>query len=748
MSDSYSDYGVGDIEQACDSISDEYVEIPAGDTRQCTFLYIDRDKPDGSNSLFQAYIKLITAEIIDCQLELIRDILGDIEEIEPVGTDDPVWPNVEETNNPYGRNRMKFTDDMYSGVDTEYWVPTLSKFADTFCRQGDFNTYHGGRTPDDMLVYFSRIWNGILEDFFADDVCPLSVHYDTATYNTSTSENFDNETWLYGVIACEGDLYPDLAEIFYKKIDDVVTGLMATVPSDIINDEWGLDAPGYDALGVSAPSSGTSVVSSGTAYVGQDDEGEALDEKWLSWANKCYNHTRDLMQSEIATGVGFDILEKYTDRVSEYSAAALNSVGQGDEPASDDNPIVGFVTGLLETGTPGEDILQNINSQQLSLKEVSLARQKADTDQAYIPVADLISENEIKAIETLFSNESLVGSEGLNIRSFVVGLPAGIFAENDISEFSIMSNLVDIEYSDLVFRPKAFNFDKDLYVLPEDFDSIDWGDISNFEDLVNEITFTRIRYDIIENDAGTDLEVIQINEKENASSENFDVYANHLISTLLESYYKIMVGLEISEDTFMSTNIPLGLAISDYAADLGGAMSSLYGSLDSESESLSGLFSVSENIVASYDSMLESFSSEIVAGEFSELDAAMLSKFQDSMSSRLFTAEDMRERVLSAKVFDRLFFFLLDPDEFFVESSSSRNGTDPYTSSDIIDRYLTAGVLEGSTSYPKLAPRSKSEGNMNFCKFFFSLGSLSEGDGGPAADSTADTDPDLKQVDY
>jgi hypothetical protein len=752
MSDSYSDYGVGDIDDACDAINNSNISIPPGDTRQCTFLFVDRERPDGSTSLYQTYIKLISAEIIDCQMQLIRDILGDIEDVEPVGSDDPFWPNVKKTNSPYGKNRMNFTKDMYAGIDTEYWVPTLSKFAETFCRPGDFNTYHGGRSPDDMLDYFSDIWLGILQDFFAFDVCPLDIYYDAQSYNTSSSEHFDKETWLYGVIACKGNLYPALAEIFYRKIDDVVNDLMATIPSDIINDEWDLGNPNYDATEVSAPSSGGSTISASTSYIGSNEEGEELNERWLAWANKCYNHTRDLMQSEIATGVGFDILEKYTDRVSEYSAAALNTVGQGDEPASDDNPIVGFVTGLLETGMPGEDILQNINSQQLSLKEVSLARQKADPEQAYIPVADLISENEIKAIKTLFSNRSLVGSEGLNVRSFVVGLPAGIFAENDISEFSIMSNLVDVEYSDLVFRPKAFNFDKDLYVLPEDFDSIDWGNVANFKDLVEEMTFTRIRYDIVENDAGTDLEVVQINEKESASSEgstiNFDVYANHLISALLESYYKIMVGLEISEDTFVSTGIPLGLAISDYAADLGGAMTSLYGSLDSESESLSGLFSVADNIVASYDSMLESFSSEIVAGEFSELDAAMLSKFQDSMSSRLFTAEDMRERVLSAKVFDRLFFFLLDPDEFFVESSSSRNGTDPYTSSDIIDRYLTAGVLEGSASYPKLAPRSKSEGNMNFSKFFFNLGSLSEGDGGPAADSTADTDPDLQQIDY
>ena len=374
-----------------------------------------------------------------------------------------------------------------------------------------------------------------------------------------------------------------------------------------------------------------------------------------------------------------------------------------------------FVTGLLETGVPGQDILQNVNSQQLSLKEVSLARQQGDADQGYVPVADLVSENEIKAIKLLFSNDSLVGSEGQNIRSFVIGLPAGIFEENDITQFSIISNLADIEYSDLIFRPKAFNFDKDLYVLPEDFESItSWGSISNFRDLVETIDFTRIRYDIVENDAGTDLEVVTTNEKEKATDEDFDIYANHLISTLLESYYKIMVGLELSEDTFVSTDQPLGLAIGDYAADLGGAMSSLYSSLDSESSSLSGLFDVSDKIVADYDSMLSSFSSEVAAGEFSELDAAMLSKFKDSMSSRLFTAEAMREKVLSAKVFDRLFFFLLDPDEFFVETSSSRNGTDPYTPAMLVTKYLNAGVLEGNESYPKLAPRSKSEGCYEF----------------------------------
>ena len=63
---------------------------------------------------------------------------------------------------------MNFTQDMYSGVDTEYWVPTLSKYVETFCRSGDFNTFAAGRNPQSMLGYLSDMWHGILLDFFAE----------------------------------------------------------------------------------------------------------------------------------------------------------------------------------------------------------------------------------------------------------------------------------------------------------------------------------------------------------------------------------------------------------------------------------------------------------------------------------------------------------------------------------------------------------------------------------------------------
>ncbi len=734
LSDSYSDFGVGDIEDACDRIETKRIQIPSGDTRQCTFLYSDRKRTDGTSSTYTCYIKLIAAEVIDCQLELIRSILDDIEPVEPVG-DNPAWPNVEGSNSPYGTSRMNFTQEMYSGVNTDYWVPTLERFAATFGRTGDFNFYSNGRTPKDMLWYLCHVWQGILKDFFDDDVCPLKLRYDTKSYNTYNTDYYYQEEWLFAVIATSGGLTA-LQTDFYYELPHAVEQLLASSPEDIINNNWNISVPNIDH----------GYAHHGTRARDNADSSSELKDRWSAWANKCWNHARDLMQTDIGIGTGFDILEKYVERVEEYSNAALNTVGQGDEP-DPDNPVVGFVTALLETGNPGQDILQNVNSQQLSLKEVSLARQKGDADQGYVPVADLISENEIKAIKLLFSNKSLVGSEGDNVKSFVVGLPAGLFAENELTEFSIVSNLVDIEYSDLIFRPKAFNFDKDLYVLPEDFDSItSWGRISSFKDLVNTINFTRIRYDVVENDAGTDLEVVQINEKEQATEEDFDLYANHLISTLLESYYKIMVGLEISEDTFTSTDTSLGLAISDYATDLGGAMSALYSSLDSESENLSGLFNVSDKIVSSYDEMVTNFSSEIAAGEFSDLDASMLAKFKDTMSSRLFTAEEMRDRVLSAKVFDRLFFLLLDPDEFYIETSRSRVGNDPYTPRSIVSRYRKQKIIKGSSRNPKLRTRRKSEGAMNFSKFYFSLGDKSDGEGGPR--SRRGVDPDLEQIDF
>ena len=292
ISDPGSDYGVANIDDACDSIENVYIQIPPGDTRQCTMLYADRERSDGSISTTWLYIKLIAAEVIDCQMELLRSILDDIEEVEPVADDDPFWPNVEDTNTPYGTAKMNFTDDMYSGVDTEYWVPTLSKYVETFCRTGDFNTYAAGRSPTSMLTYLSDMWHGILLDFFAEDCCDLRINWDLKRYTVSSSDTFDYESWLLCVIATSGQFSAESTN-FYSKLPSAVETLLAASPEDIIDDNWGISAPS---------------ISVGNATEGDDAAG--LADRWTAWANKCFNHTRDLMQTDIGTGVGFDILEK------------------------------------------------------------------------------------------------------------------------------------------------------------------------------------------------------------------------------------------------------------------------------------------------------------------------------------------------------------------------------------------------------------------------------------------------------
>ena len=70
--------------------------------------------------------------------------------------------------------------------------------------------------------------------------------------------------------------------------------------------------------------------------------------------------------------------------------------------------------------------------------------------------------------------------------------------------------------------------------------------------------------------------------------------------------------------------------------------------------------------VSTYNEMLSSFSTEIAEGEFTEVDSALFEGFTNAASSRLFSSETMRDKILGAKYFDRVLYVLVDPDEFLV----------------------------------------------------------------------------------
>ena len=447
------------------------------------------------------------------------------------------------------------------------------------------------------------------------------------------------------------------------------------------------------------------------------------EDKLVDFLAYCKETFLSLWEEDQTLGAGFDMLEKYGERVEEYATTAISAL------SSDDAEVSGaqeYINGLSKAGNTGVDILENINPQQLSLKMVSLQRQMGVPDEGYLPAYAVLNDKILESIKILNQNISLVGTEGDNVRVVSVGLTAGLLQDFKLNErFSIVVNNVDLEYSDIVFKPKFYNFDPNLYVLPTDFNNINISSANSFKELVKLIEFTKIKFEI--NDGSKNNPVISLEESDDikmANDKEIDLYSNHLISYLLECYYRIMVGLEFSEDTFLSSYESLGMDINQYANDLAGLISNVYN--DASIVNDKPLSFNANNLIDNYAAAIDD--KILTPGEFTDIDSELMSQFRNNLTSTLLSAENMRDNIMAAKLFDRVFLLLIDPDEFVIAHKGNTAREKTYTDPNVLEKYLNKGIIEsagtndnGETIY-KLAPRKKSEGRMAFNQFFVSIG--------------------------
>ena len=184
-------------------------------------------------------------------------------------------------------------------------------------------------------------------------------------------------------------------------------------------------------------------------------------------------------------------------------------------------------------------------------------------------------------------------------------------------------------------------------------------------------------------------------------------------------YVRIMLGFNFNESAFLGTPEGLQLPINDYAADLAGAMSAGIDSITATSSTLGRRATSLVEEVTTVDSDM------FVSGDLEPVDEALLTNLRDAFQTRLFSADLMKTRVMSAKFFDRIFGLVIDPDEFEILAPGDIDACGVTTSQKILDFYLEKGIIEwvgnARTGKYKLAPRKTAEGKMAFGKFFVSI---------------------------
>ncbi len=503
----------------------------------------------------------------------------------------------------------------------------------------------------------------------------------------------------------------------------------------------------------------------------------------------------DYAAEDVRLGVALDMIRNYGERIEKYSETAVD--GLSTEEGSEESSLEKLISDLSKT-VAGNDVLENLTPRQLSLKSATLERQKSLTENAYISNSEIISDSEISAIRVLLSEPQLLAEEGRNAKTFVVGFSAGMFdavapPENSMNyqgPTAYSSTITPLNFSGgkhcplyglryqvqvpdyplISFIPKLFRFDYELFVLSGAFDNVDFDAISNFNDLVRQTEFTRIRYLTVESSPGSTEQITKIDSSSKeilsnmisidspGNSHRYDIYANTLSSYLLEKYYKLLIGLSASEDDLGTAGGGLSIPINEYAVDLSAALSSIYTDLESglSQEKIDNLFMKSSDIeslsynalrpdaesnissISKYSDLVSSFSAEIESGEFTNIDLSAFESFTNASSSRLFSAESMRDKIIAAKYFDRINYVLVDPDEFLIASTNvweaeiARKGGE--VSAYIVDRY-SAFITElvalgkivpyeydeiGNVVYYKMSPRPD-EGDLSFASVFSTL---------------------------
>ncbi|MBC8408817.1 MAG: hypothetical protein H8E12_08885 [Rhodobacteraceae bacterium] len=682
--------------------------------------------------------KIVAAEVIDAVLEICRAMVTPFVEVEEPSDGDPVFPFVEDMKGPYGNGNWGYSADGYDLFQMNLWVSTVDTWDKLFTRTSDKKTYFRRRSirthsdkiidilsrlmsPYDFLkVRIEKITDGIITDH-KTSAAGLLTDYKYTIWPTCATVKYV-PTGLISRSSWKADGDQQLAA-YMGGISSTIDDLLNSSFDDIDNLQPVTASTGTVAVSstAAAAAAATAAVLAAAAALTSSLTGTEVDvDMSLATISNEYKTFLSIAKREnTILSFLYDFIEKYGNRIENYKDATINLIN--DEAS----PIGELVQTLSDLGPAGEDILQNLSVNQLALKQVALEEEQGVKENGYLPNLSIISEKEVNCVRLLCSEEITKSPEGDTTKVIIVGIPISTFDEKKIDgKFGIRLSYRDVEYPQLVFVAKTFMFDKDLYILPDNLESI--TSTYSFSNIVKQAEYSKIRVDVVEStDESATIEIVDDIQKVKYDSNDPDTYVNLFASEVLKIYYRLMLGLNFSETAFPSTPEGAKIPISETSSGLAKAMSANIESISTFSAGLASNLDTLLNDITEFENI-----DDFVTGDITPVDAALLVDLKNAYQSRLFSSDVLRSRVLSAKMFDRIYAIPVDPDEFYIVPPGEAQVGDVETPAKIFNFYLDAGIIEetglDSPRKYKLAPRKSAEGSMALGNITVSLVSASE----------------------
>ena len=359
----------------------------------------------------------------------------------------------------------------------------------------------------------------------------------------------------------------------------------------------------------------------------------------------------------------------------------------------------------IQANPDGRDRLATLNEAQVSVSRAMLEEFKQARTNVESPFLDdtFINSKQKNSLMSLLKNGRFKELEGFNGKIVSVGLPAGFLEtlNSRLDTFNVGANLSvfeselkkdadviriniykqDLQFEDIVFKPKTYIFEMSRFILGNSLNTI-LSDNLSFDQLIEKIETKNILF------RGSPILNEKLSDIENLNRYSFltskqkkEMFQNHIENYLLNLYSKLITGMNISEREFI-LNDAVATALNDkktieiFKKILTTHVSGIAGraitftELRKQNKNIDNLLKrIEENkviagvindITVKFDDLSKSANIQISEG---------IKSFLRIFSHRsvLFGAGAMRQKIVSPKMFERIFNIFVDPDDFEID---------------------------------------------------------------------------------
>ena len=425
----------------------------------------------------------------------------------------------------------------------------------------------------------------------------------------------------------------------------------------------------------------------------------------------------------------------------------------------------------LKTTKFGRRIITGLSDSQVRLMryayEENKPRENTDT---YLPSKKLFTSARYRALGSMLRHPSLSGVSAENIKALVIGIPDGLIkalknppvvlrTDGDVEVDEQQNPTVvevriykrDLEYSEIIFKPRKLLVDTSLFIESENFSLDKW---TRFEKAVQQFKFTKCTYsgtavydakDLVKHKSYQGLSKKQVGE----------IITSAVLDRTMKDYYDLMAGLDFDESSFTG-DVSIGLDMDNDGRDvliLAENMPATSGYITTGQIPVSEMFDIDwraevhgtggqiggnttvKNISHLKDKMSPSIFRSLV-NDWSSIQEISRSKiteiellnFHSLCSSVIFAPSVMKERVIIPKVFERVFTFPVDPDNFVIDIDAtlqSELGAKRWSMKSLKESSEVFYDQYGNEQY-RFKPRPRKENFSAFNEFYVQISSVGE----------------------